>query len=72
MQVTETVHGCRIFVWEVECQLCGFVTGLAWVHAPDGRSRLWSGAGCLETPRRTPKVARAWAERVAKEFSEGL
>ena len=56
-----------IKTWSAQCW-CGFVTGMAQIHCDDGRSFLFSGAGCEEKPRRSPKIM----DKIVKEKLEEL
>lgn len=55
------IEGCQVELWEVKCNDCGFISGLARITRADGTSRLLSGAGCFAKPkRRGPKEAMEW------------
>lgn len=45
--------------WEAKCLTCDFITGMFYiVNEQNITIYSQSGAGCMETPRRTPSIAK--------------
>lgn len=66
---TIEINGCQVTLWEAICNDCGFLSGLAQVHAGGGYSYMLSGAGCFS--RRGPKEALAWATEKTLQHEPG-
>jgi hypothetical protein len=74
MYQKSSVDGFEVIIWSATCHtragkgICGFVTGLAQVVAPDGRKWMMTGSGCKS--RRGVREVQEWVEDIINKVSQ--